>query len=397
MHLNNQESGPPDPHIVPESGAAEPPPNSRIGPEPGAALPPPDPWELAAPPSPAALDARLGRIASGLAVWLVLLLAFGVGSLLFRMEELAIMVVLAGLFVVSQAADVDPQWSILHYAVAWVVPAIGLGVTFTVGLQVFSQSDTSEQLRMLMVPALVVAAAVCVVTALPPVANAMAAALFRAERPSHTLRLASRITVIVLVLAVPGWFALRSVFEEMLETSISLVDRASLEGQLVGYVLVALAAAGFLIRRDLRETLERLGLGGISARQLGVVAVGVAVLYGINAGADVIQQSLFHDLWESDHHVNQMIASGLGGGKVALLGVSAGIGEEITLRGALQPKLGLLMTSLLFAALHVQYSWFGIGVIFVLGLILGTIRMKTNTMVAMAVHAAYDVMALLSV
>jgi len=49
----------------------------------------------------------------------------------------------------------------------------------------------------------------------------------------------------------------------------------------------------------------------------------------------------------------------MGPGLMLLLGLSAGIGEEITLRGALQPKLGLALTSLLFAALHVQYSWYG--------------------------------------
>jgi hypothetical protein len=36
-------------------------------------------------------------------------------------------------------------------------------------------------------------------------------------------------------------------------------------------------------------------------------------------------------------------------------------------------------------------------VIFLLGLTLGTIRMKTSTSVAMAVHTIYDVLAVLSV
>jgi membrane protease YdiL (CAAX protease family) len=78
-----------------------------------------------------------------------------------------------------------------------------------------------------------------------------------------------------------------------------------------------------------------------------------------------------------------------------LLGLSAGIGEEITLRGALQPRLGLFWTSLLFAVLHVQYSWFGIAVIFAIGVILGVIRNRTNTTVAMAIHTLYDIIAVL--
>jgi membrane protease YdiL (CAAX protease family) len=56
-----------------------------------------------------------------------------------------------------------------------------------------------------------------------------------------------------------------------------------------------------------------------------------------------------------------------------------------------------VLTSLLFAALHVQYSWFGMGVILFLGLILGWIRRHTNTTTAIVVHAVYDVIAVLGV
>src|SRR2546426_174975 len=118
MHPNNQESGSQEtPPRVPAGLESEEP--GRVssreswrdadpaltGPDSTAVESPPDPWGVAKPSSPAALDARLGRTAQGLAVWLVLLLVFGIGALLFRMEELAVMVVLAGLFVVSQAAD----------------------------------------------------------------------------------------------------------------------------------------------------------------------------------------------------------------------------------------------------------------------------------------------------
>jgi membrane protease YdiL (CAAX protease family) len=47
--------------------------------------------------------------------------------------------------------------------------------------------------------------------------------------------------------------------------------------------------------------------------------------------------------------------------------------------------------------LHVQYSWFGMAVILMLGIILGTLRRLTNTSVAMAVHALYDMLAVFSV
>lgn len=344
----------------------------------------------------AELAARVDRAGKGLATWLLLLLVFGVGGLLLHMEELSFMLAIAGLFVLAQAADADARWRYLHYAVSWVTPAAGLVIAVVIGAQIFVHDAVDRSTRIYLAPALLVSALACVLTAFRPVANVVATLLFRSQRVTHTLRLAARITLITLALALPGWFALQSVFDEIFDPSKPLIDRAALEGQLVGYVLLALAGVGWLVRRDLREAMRRLGLGRITASHLAIVALGVVSLYGINAGADWMQRAFFPGLWDADHQVNQMIASGLGVGKIALLGVSAGVGEEITLRGALQPRLGLVLTSLLFASLHLQYSWFGIGVIFLLGLVLGTIRLKTNTTVAMAVHAIYDIAALVS-
>jgi hypothetical protein len=47
----------------------------------------------------------------------------------------------------------------------------------------------------------------------------------------------------------------------------------------------------------------------------------------------------------------------------------------------------------LFAAGHVQYTWFGMLTILLLGLSLGLIRARTNTTTAIVVHALYDIFA----
>ena len=86
----------------------------------------------------------------------------------------------------------------------------------------------------------------------------------------------------------------------------------------------------------------------------------------------------------------------MGPGLMLLLSLSAGIGEEITLRGALQPKLGIALTSLLFATLHVQYSWYGMLSILVFGLILGVIRKHGSTTAAILVHTVYNSLAVAS-
>ena len=76
---------------------------------------------------------------------------------------------------------------------------------------------------------------------------------------------------------------------------------------------------------------------------------------------------------------------------------AAGIGEEILFRGAAQPRLGLPLTALLFAAVHTQYTVSPALVhIFVTGLLLGVVRRRANTTTAIAVHASYNFLLALS-
>ena len=163
------------------------------------------------------------------------------------------MVAISGLFVLSQAADVDPRWRYLHYSVTWVVPACGLVAAFVIGYRIFVEAPVTPAERMWAAPALLIAAILCAASAARPVANLVAVFLFRGERPSHTLRLAARITLAILALALPGWFALRTMFDQLFDASSALIDQASLEAQLVGYLLLAIASVGLLIRRDLKE------------------------------------------------------------------------------------------------------------------------------------------------
>jgi len=78
------------------------------------------------------------------------------------------------------------------------------------------------------------------------------------------------------------------------------------------------------------------------------------------------------------------------------VGVDAVGGEEVTIRGALQPRLGIVLTSVLFACGHVQYSWWGMLTIALLGMLLGGVRRLTNTSTAIVVHSLYDVFAVVT-
>jgi membrane protease YdiL (CAAX protease family) len=79
-----------------------------------------------------------------------------------------------------------------------------------------------------------------------------------------------------------------------------------------------------------------------------------------------------------------------------ILGLSAGISEELLFRGAVQPRLGILLASILFTIGHLQY---GLTVatleILVIGLILGLMRKWTHTTICILIHASYNTVGVL--
>ena len=153
-------------------------------------------------------------------------------------------------------------------------------------------------------------------------------------------------------------------------------------------------AVGFGVRRNWRECLDRLGIVKLSPRQI-VVALGLtALVYAMSEGLDLMISRVwvFFD-WpvtgEKAYEVMFKAFSSPFGAMV--IGVTAGFGEEVLVRGILQPRLGILLSSLFFTALHAyQYNWDALLSVFLFGLTLGLIRKKTNTSVCVIVHGGYD-------
>lgn len=80
-----------------------------------------------------------------------------------------------------------------------------------------------------------------------------------------------------------------------------------------------------------------------------------------------------------------------------LLGLGAGIGEEVLFRGLVQPVFGIIPTAVLFALIHVHYGPTPLlAELFVIGCVLGIIRKKLNTTAAIWVHLCFDFLALTS-
>jgi hypothetical protein len=340
----------------------------------------------------AAADARRAR--RGLTLWLGLLLGGALAGLALDQPEAAALVGLATLFAAAQAADLDPLWQRAWQILAF-VPPLGGVLFFGYLATVVLPSDLPLAQRLAGIGFATAGIVVMGLSAVPAFASGLARRLFGAA-PSYALRLGAQLTAAGLLLAVPAWFAFDALKETLLQDPASLLAKAKLSGALVGYVLLALGGVGCGVRRDLRQTLARLGLTPLTLRHAGIVFAGALGLFVLNAGAEAFQHRFFPGLWKVDHEMTRLIASAMTPGRMVLLALSAGVGEEVTLRGGLQPRLGIGLTALLFAALHVQYSWFGMVLVFTLGVVLGLVRKHGSTTAAIIVHGLYDTLAVFS-
>jgi CAAX prenyl protease-like protein len=334
-------------------------------------------------------------ILRGLWIWFVLIAALGLGGVILGQAELALSVALAGAFVAAQAADRDSRFGRLHQLITGIFVAGGAATFAALAIWLSTQSAAGP-LRPWAVGIAGGGAVVCLLTGLRPFSDGLAAAIFRTTQTTRSLRLGARVVLMVLLFMFPGWVATPGIIDALSNSSEPLLDTGQLLGSLIGLTVLALGAVGFLVRLGPGETFARLGLRVPRPAHYGVALLGIAALYLLNVGGESVQREWFRALWESDQRINHLLAGGLGVSGGVLLGVSAGVGEELAMRGALQPPLGVVLTSLVFAGLHVHYSWFGMATIFLLGIILGLIRNRTSTTVAILVHALYDIVAVLT-
>ncbi len=156
----------------------------------------------------------------------------------------------------------------------------------------------------------------------------------------------------------------------------------------------ALVAVGFPVVRTFGDALRRLGLVRPTGRQV-IGAIGLAILL---VGAAWLLDLGIGWLWETmgwqrtdAEAFERLLGAAISPVGAVLIGITAGLGEEMVVRGALQPRLGLLLSNLFFTSLHAfQYGFDALLSVFVVGLVLGIVRARSNTTTSSIVHGVYD-------
>jgi hypothetical protein len=363
---------------------------------------PADRWErdptLRDPPSDdASTSGPYARDPRALIFWLVAVCVALPLSLFFGQVELGLLTAVGGMFAVAHAAERDRRWTALHVFLGGIPPGgaaamfIAMAVWFA-NAQIFLDTPLPRSDRIAGAVLSTLAAAGSLALLVRPVATAAARRAFRVAEPGSVDRLGARLVVISFLVAPPGWFFIQALMATSQLDQIA-IGPGSFAGSLVGFTMLTLGAVGFPVRRGWRATAERLGLRRIAWPEIALIAGGLLALVLLNAGMEWVARTWQPGMYRRDQAMNELIAGRLTGVGTLMLGISAGVGEELAMRGALLPRLGLVATSLLFAALHVQYSPLGMLTIGLIGVLLGVIRRRGGTTSAIAVHVLYDIMA----
>lgn len=215
------------------------------------------------------------------------------------------------------------------------------------------------------------------------------------DSPVHTVALAFVMLVIINLMMTLGiGLSNLAVLMEDGPTATGNSTALMLWVQQIFMALLAFVGVGWWVRRTWAESSARLGLSMPTWRQSLIgFAVGLfmvpavllasylASLVGLGVDPDVerLTEQMIGPLFESPL---------LG---ILTIGLAAALGEELLFRGALQPRFGLILTSIIFALVHSNY---GISlstlIVFILGLVLGWARIRYNTSTAMIIHAVYN-------
>jgi membrane protease YdiL (CAAX protease family) len=160
----------------------------------------------------------------------------------------------------------------------------------------------------------------------------------------------------------------------------------------VPFLLAAVLGVGLYTCRGPRDTVQRLGFVRPTAWQVVVALAAAGAFFAFGNAAATLGHQLTPGVAHKVDAANQRLFGQLGDPLgIATIALSAGICEEALFRGAMQPRLGILWTSLVFTAVHTQYGLsLDAAAVFILAIGLGLIRRFTNTTTSAICHVVYN-------
>lgn len=160
----------------------------------------------------------------------------------------------------------------------------------------------------------------------------------------------------------------------------------------VTFVAIAYVAVGYRIHRTGAEATERLGLTVPSLKTVAISVGMVIPCFMVSILGSALTVAFQPDVIDNLEDTMDQMTSGLANPVGALLiGLSAGIGEEVLFRGAVQARFGIIIAALFWTTLHIQYDFsFVLVGLFGVGILLGLQRKYFGTTSAVITHALYN-------
>jgi membrane protease YdiL (CAAX protease family) len=164
------------------------------------------------------------------------------------------------------------------------------------------------------------------------------------------------------------------------------------------FLVIAAVGVGLYLRRNLGDAATRLGLIRPEPWQIALALAAAGAFFGLSVASSALSSSLTPGIAQQVDKTSQHLFGALNNPTgILALALVPGICEEILFRGALQPRLGLVATAVLFTAIHTEYG-ISIDVLTILAIAvgLGLIRKYANTTASIACHVAYNLVVGLS-
>ncbi len=201
---------------------------------------------------------------------------------------------------------------------------------------------------------------------------------------------------VALAVVVLGWQIASIAFTNALATdqAMSPLTIWDVLSQELPFLVLAAIGVGLIQRRPLRDTAARLGLVRPSGWQLSLALACAGAFYAFALVMGALSQIWTPQVANQVGATTQHLFGGLSGPVgIATVALAPGLCEEILFRGAVQPRLGVIVTALLFASIHTQY---GLSLdalaVFCIAIGLGLIRKYANTTTSCTCHVAYNLL-----